>query len=60
MLHCGMGGADIDGLFGCLNIPPISQPALKQAETTSGEAIQCVAEESMQAALEEELERTRQ
>ena len=58
MLCVGLGESQVNGLFAAMNMPGISKRHLKKREREVGVAVENVAQESAQAALQEEIDAT--
>lgn len=57
MIDAGLGESNINKLFAALNIPVVNPRHLKKWEGKVGKAIETVAREACQEALEEEVNR---
>ncbi len=55
MMHCGMGPSDVNNFLTALNMRGISQKSLQSRMEEIGGKIEEAAEESMNAALQEEV-----
>ncbi|KAK3099978.1 hypothetical protein FSP39_012810 [Pinctada imbricata] len=59
MVHCGMGGTQVNGFLNALNIPAVSNTLLYKREKEIGDALEDVAQCSAEKSFNEEIELTK-